>query len=226
MAPPPDTSALIHDVTHALRDPLTACRGHLELLAADPTDQRATIALVIGELDRMTRTINDLHLLSHAGAPDFVHPKRLDLELFTHELVAKAGGIAERQWRLDDADGTVFGDAHLLAEAAMRLAYNAVQRTEPHDVVAIGARIANDQARIWIRDTASNNERADQERVMSIFTHGLNNRCCYTAHEFGAAVAHAIAQAHRGRIEIERKVGMGTAFTLVIPARLTSTLSS
>jgi two-component system, OmpR family, sensor kinase len=217
MAPPSNLRAFIHDATHALRDPLTACRGHLELLGGDPAEQRRTIALVIGELERMTRTIDDLHLLSHADDPDFVHPKRIDLELFTHEIVAKAGRIADRQWRLDDAEGTVFGDGDLLAEAAMRLAHNAVQRTEPQDVVAIGARIANDQVRIWVRDTASDNARNDQERIMSILTRGLDNRRCHTAHEFGAAVANAIARAHGGRIEIESKSGSGTAFTIVLP---------
>jgi two-component system OmpR family sensor kinase len=222
VAPPPDLRAFIHDATHALRDPLTACRGHLELLGDDPDERRRTIALVIGEVERMTRTIDDIHLLSRAEDPDFVNPKHVDLELFTHEVVAKASAIAERKWRLDHAEGTVFADGHLLAEAAMRLAHNAVQRTEPTDLVAIGARVANDEVRIWVRDTAFDNARTDQKEIMKIFTRGLVTQRFHSGNEFGAAVAYAIARAHGGRTEVESKSESGTAFTIVLP-RVSST---
>ena len=67
----------VEDTSHELRDPLTICRGHLELLGEDPDEQRQTVALVTDELDRMTRTVDDLQLLAdseHPGLP----PARAD----------------------------------------------------------------------------------------------------------------------------------------------------
>ena len=57
-------------------DPDRDLRGHLELLAEghlrDEDDRREAIALVTGELDRMSRFVDDLLLLAKAESPDFL----------------------------------------------------------------------------------------------------------------------------------------------------------
>ena len=77
------------DASHELRDPLTICRGHLELIGEDPEERRETIALVLDELDRMARIVDDLQLLAEAEQPDFLRSERVDLGLFAQELVTK-----------------------------------------------------------------------------------------------------------------------------------------
>ena len=94
--------AFVQDASHELRDPLTICRGHLELLSDDPEEQQRTVALVLGELDRMARIVDDLQLLADAEQPDFLRLVPIDLELFTQELLDKATALASRQWVLDD----------------------------------------------------------------------------------------------------------------------------
>ena len=59
----------LDDVGHELRTPLTIVRGHLELLEDDPEDRRETLDLVMDELDRMRRIVNDLLLLASASNP-------------------------------------------------------------------------------------------------------------------------------------------------------------
>jgi two-component system, OmpR family, sensor kinase len=54
----------LDDAGHELRTPLTIVRGHLELLEDDPVERRETVALVMDELDRMGRIVNDLLLLA------------------------------------------------------------------------------------------------------------------------------------------------------------------
>ena len=92
----------VQDTSHELRDPLTICRGHLELLRRDPEERRATVALVTDEIDRMGRIVKDLQVLADAEHPDFVRPEAIDLDPFAHELVAKASALAPRDWRLDE----------------------------------------------------------------------------------------------------------------------------
>jgi signal transduction histidine kinase len=117
----------VQDASHELRDPLTICRGHLELFGSDPVEQQETIELVVDELDRMGRIVDDLSLLAEVEQPDFIQPEDIDMTVFTHELAAKAGALAPRDWRLDEvAGGTLFADRHRLTEAAMNLAHNAV----------------------------------------------------------------------------------------------------
>ena len=130
----------VQDASHELRDPLTICRGHLELLGDDPEERRATTALVLDELDRIGRIVDDLQLLAEAEHPDFLRREWIDLDVLTHELVAKATALAPRRWGLDRvASGSVFADRQRLTEAVMNLAHNAVQHTVAHDSVAIGS---------------------------------------------------------------------------------------
>ncbi|NJL52999.1 MAG: HAMP domain-containing protein, partial [Hydrococcus sp. SU_1_0] len=50
----------INDAGHELKTPITIIRGHLELMDTDPQSQQETVELVIDELDRMNRLVEDL----------------------------------------------------------------------------------------------------------------------------------------------------------------------
>ncbi|MFI5428121.1 histidine kinase dimerization/phospho-acceptor domain-containing protein [Aeromicrobium sp. UC242_57] len=64
---------LLDDAGHELRTPLTVLRGHLEVLDVDdPHDVAATRELLLDEIDRMSRLVNDLLMLAKARRPDFV----------------------------------------------------------------------------------------------------------------------------------------------------------
>ena len=58
----------------------------------DPEERRETIALVIDELDRMARFVDDLLTLAKAERPDFLASEAVDVDELTDELVAKAAG--------------------------------------------------------------------------------------------------------------------------------------
>lgn len=210
---------LIQDASHALRNLITVCRWQLELLGDDPEQRREAIALVREELERMERILDDLGILAEAEEPDFLHPEHIDLELFAHELVADASVIAERDWRLDRAEGSMLGDGHRLSEAVMELAHNAVQHTDRQDVVAIGACLDDDEARFWVRDTGRGFSVADQERILR-FARGTGAHPRYRGGGLGFAVVSVIAEAHGGYVELESSLGEGSTFTIVVPARV------
>ena len=208
----------VQDASHELRDPLTICRGHLELLGDDPEERRATTALVLDELDRIGRIVDDLQLLAEAEHPDFLRRDWVDFEVLTHELVAKATALAPRRWGLDRvATGSVFADRQRLTEAVMNLAHNAVQHTVGHDSVAIGTAIEGNEARIWVRDTGSGISVEDQERIFERFKRGTDSHRRYRGGGLGLAIVKTVAEAHGGRVELESRLGEGSLFTIVIP---------
>jgi signal transduction histidine kinase len=213
--------AFVQDASHELRDPLTICRGHLELLGDDPEERRATTALVLDELDRIGRIVDDLQLLAEAEHPDFLRREWIDVELLTHELVAKASALAPRRWGLDRvASGTVFADRQRLTEAVMNLAHNAVQHTVAHDSVAIGSAISGDEARIWVRDTGSGISVEDQALIFQRFKRGSDAHRRYRGGGLGLAIVKTVAEAHGGRVELESRLGEGSLFTMVIPVSI------
>jgi two-component system, OmpR family, sensor kinase len=208
----------VQDASHELRDPLTICRGHLELLGDDPEERRATTALVLDELDRIGRIVDDLQLLAEAEHPDFLRREWIDLELLTQELLAKATALAPRRWGLDGIGSRmILGDRQRLTEAVMNLAHNAVQHTVSHDSIAIGTAVVGNDVRIWVRDTGSGISGEDQDVIFERFKRGSDAHRRYRGGGLGLAIVKTVAEAHGGHVELDSRLGEGSTFTMVIP---------
>jgi two-component system OmpR family sensor kinase len=208
----------IRAASHELRVPLTVSLGHLGLLDDHPEARRATTALIMDELDRMGRLVDDLRLLAEVEHPDFLQPETIDLVSFTEELTAKATALGSRHWQVDDAaQTTMVADRHRLTEAVMNLAHNAVAHTEPDDTVAIGTAIDGDEVRLWVRDTGVGVPVHDQHRIFDRFRRGTSAHRRYRGAGLGLAIVRAIAEAHVGRVELKSQLGEGATFTIVIP---------
>jgi signal transduction histidine kinase len=208
----------VQDASHELRDPVTICRGHLELLTDDPEDRQATVALVLDELTRMGRIVDDLQVLADVNQPDFVRLEPVDLGVLTHELVAKASALGDRRWTVDGvADATVLADRYRLTEAVMNLAHNAVHSTRPGQAIAIGTDVTEQDWRIWVRDSGIGIRAEDQERIFDRFARGAEARLHYQGAGLGLAIVSLITRAHSGRIELVSQSGHGSTFTIVVP---------
>jgi signal transduction histidine kinase len=208
----------VQDASHELRDPLTICGGHLELLSDDPEERRQTIALVVDELDRMGRIVDDLQLLADAEQHDFLRPAPLQVEAFTHELAAKAAALAARNWIVDAAaDVDIHADRFRLTEAVMNLAHNAVQHTADHHTIAIGSSATEGEVNIWVRDTGFGIAVSEQARVFDRFRRGRSAHRRYRGSGLGLAIVRTIVEAHGGRVELASRLGEGSTFTMVLP---------
>jgi two-component system, OmpR family, sensor kinase len=207
----------VQDTNHELRDPLTIVRGHLELLDDDPAERKRTVKLVLDELDRMGRIVDDLQLLAEVDQPGFLRVEWVDALLFAEELISKARALAPRRWVLEQtAHASFLADRHRLTEAVMNLAHNAVQHTTEADTVAIGISVTEDLVRIWVRDTGVGISVPDQERIFDRFTRGSDAHLRYRGGGLGLAIVKAVAEAHGGGVQLESRLGEGSTFTIVV----------
>jgi two-component system OmpR family sensor kinase len=207
----------VQDTNHELRDPLTIVRGHLELLDDDPEERKRTVKLVLDELDRMGRIVDDLQLLAEVDQPGFLRLEWMDAGLFADELISKAKALAPRRWVLEQtAHASFLADRHRLTEAVMNLAHNAVQHTSEEDTVAIGVSVAEDEVRIWVRDSGVGISVPDQERIFDRFTRGTDAHLRYRGGGLGLAIVKAVAEAHGGRVDLESRLGVGSTFTIIV----------
>jgi signal transduction histidine kinase len=208
----------VDDAGHELRTPITIVRGHLELLSDDPDDRRETIALVLDELDRMSRIVTDLLFLARAEQRDFLHPAPVELAALTGELHMKAAAIAPRDWRLENVGTrTIVADRQRLTQAVIQLADNAAKHTDEGDVVAIGSSVVGRDVRIWVRDTGRGIADEDRTRIFDRFARGSSGRRTDGA-GLGLSIVEAIARAHGGRVELSSQPREGATFTLIVPA--------
>ncbi len=211
----------ISDAGHELRTPITIVRGHLELLEDDPKEREETVELVMDELDRMGRLVNDMLLLAKAQRPDFLQPEPFDADEFTRELFAKASALADRDWRLGEvASGRIVADRQRLTQAVMNLSQNAVNHTGESDAVELGSAIRNGSMSLWVRDTGAGVADSDRERIFERFARG-SGVARADGSGLGLAITQAIADAHHGRVELDSRPGVGARFTVVIPTGVT-----
>jgi two-component system, OmpR family, sensor kinase len=208
----------IDDAGHELRTPITIIRGHLELLEDDPAERAETIDLVLDELDRMNRMVEDLLVLAKAQRPDFLNLAVTDLNPLVAEIHAKATAMAPRRWALEvGSGGRIVADGQRLTQAVVQLAANAVQHTADGDTITIGSDVADEQTCIWVRDEGPGIAPEDQERIFSRFSRGAGARRSSDGAGLGLSIVKAIAEAHGGRLHVSSTPGAGATFTLTIP---------
>jgi signal transduction histidine kinase len=208
----------ISDAGHELRTPITIIRGHLELMGDDPLEQQETLAIVMDELDRMNRLVDDLSILAKAERPDFLHLEVVNLEALTTELFTKACALADRQWVLEKVPkGHAVLDRQRITQAVMNLAQNATQHTQTHNTITLGAEIRANKIHFWVRDTGEGITLSDQQRIFERFARAANSRRRSEGAGLGLSIFKAIVQAHEGTITLHSQVGKGAMFSFTIP---------
>src|SRR3546814_11788684 len=99
------------DLGHELRTPLTILRGHLEVLdEGNPEEVAETRDMLLDEIDRMARLVNDLILLTKSNRPDFITAEPVDLDALTAAVVTKARGLGVPDWQSAGPTDGMFPD--------------------------------------------------------------------------------------------------------------------
>ncbi|GAB3736492.1 sensor histidine kinase [Nocardiopsis nanhaiensis] len=208
----------VDDAGHELRTPITIVRGHLELMGDDPEERQEVVRLVTDELDRMGRIVEDLLLLAKAQQPDFVRPSPVSLAELTSDIDAKVRQIGDRRWNLEAiGEGTARLDPQRVTQAMIQLAANAVRYGPPDSSVRIGSAIRGSEVYFWVSDQGPGIPAEDHGRVFERFSRGGRTARGDRGAGLGLAIVRAIAEAHRGRVDLRSAHGAGSTFTLVIP---------
>jgi signal transduction histidine kinase len=210
----------VDDAGHELKTPLTIVRGHIELLDLldeDSEERKATMAVVMDELDRMGRIVGDLLLLAKHGQRDFLDLSVVDVRALTDEVFAKAKALAPREWVLEQrGQGAIVADRQRLTQAIVQLAHNAVRYGGKDEPIVLGSSVANGEARFWVRDRGPGIPPAEQQLIFERFRRGSGPGRAEGA-GLGLAIVKAIAEGHHGRVELDSGAGQGATFMVVIP---------
>ncbi|HEY0953100.1 ATP-binding protein [Nocardioides sp.] len=208
----------LDDAGHELRTPLTVLRGHLELLdIGSPEDVAETKELLLDEVDRMARLVGDLILLAKSDRPDFLQLRPVDVAGLTVDVLAKARGLGDRSWALDEAaEVQLRGDEQRLTQALLQLADNAVKHTAPGDTIAIGSSGTEREVRLWVGDSGPGVPPEDRARIFERFA-----RAAVPPGDegfgLGLSIVSAIARSHGGRVEVEDAAPRGARFVITVP---------
>jgi len=214
------------DVSHELRTPLTAIRGNIDLLrsgaANDPAELAEALSIIDSELNRMSRIVADLLLLSHADAGLSLRMQTVELDTLILEVYRQArvmgNGLNIQLGHEDQA--IIYGDADRLKQLLINLVTNAIKHTPSGGRVTIS--LYQDEA--WIRVTVADTGRgiapSALPHIFERFYRGENND--QKGMGLGLSIAQWIAQAHGGRITVQSELNHGSEFTLWLPTKKTA----
>jgi signal transduction histidine kinase len=228
----------VANVSHELKTPLTSIQGFSQALldgtASTPDTTTRAARVIHEEAERMWRMVGELLTLARFDAGQVVMARE------PVELAPLLQGCVERlapQAREADVTLTleipervlVAGDADRLAQVFANLLDNAVAHTPAGGQVTLAARRVEEEPAIEVvvADTGEGIPAESLPRVFERFYQvdparqrgrgGASSRACRGA-GLGLAITREIVEAHGGTIAVESVVGLGSKFTVWLPA--------
>ena len=208
----------LSSVSHELRNPITVCRGHLDVLAdaAGQREVRAVKETLISELDLMTRLVEDLTTLARVDDGRFLRLESLPLCRFAHSIAQQAESLLGRRLRVepDLPDGTLRADPQRLSQALLNLMRNAAEHTAEDGPVRFRVRSGPAGCRFEVADEGGGLPPGEEEAVFEAFrttspgTGGTG---------LGLSIVRGIARAHGGEAGVDNRPGRGATFWIGVP---------
>ena len=214
----------VADASHELRSPLTVLRGDLDVALRrerSPQEYRETLERMREETARITALAENLLVLARAdsGLPA-TSLVDVDLADVAGRVVERAAGRAEAAGivlTVEAAPTPVRGDAALLERAVGNLVENAVRYVPRGSHVRVRCARPGGRAVLDVEDDGPGIPAEHAPLVFERFYRGDPARGRDTGTGLGLPIARAIAEAHGGRLTLER-ASPGTFFRLSLPA--------
>jgi signal transduction histidine kinase len=222
--------AFVADASHELRTPLTVIRGQLELLAMqhspDAADVREVERVTRLEIERMSRLVDDLLVLAHAGEETFLRPQPLDLPGFLAGVFDPLRQTAPRRYVLGDIPHAVLeADPDRLAQALRNLLRNAVAHTREGGLVRLAASLEDARLLLTVDDDGPGVPPAERAHIFDRF-HRLGVARSGGGAGLGLSIARAIIESHSGEITVGASPEGGARFTVSLPLPTLDELSA
>jgi len=213
--------------SHELKTPLTILRGELEVALREEKNgaapQPARLLSQIDEIDRLTKIVDGLTLLTKADAGQVaLQLEAVQFDELVRECFADANILAQPagvKVSLSDCEETrLQGDRHRLRQLLLNLADNAVKYNHPGGAVAISLRRDGAAARLRMANTGAGLARELQPRVFERFFRGdASHNRAVDGCGLGLSIAQWIVHAHGGAIQFDSEPGQLTTVTVRLP---------
>ncbi len=213
------------DASHELRTPLTAIRTVGEVALQEPQNAdrfREAIGSMLEEVDRLSRLVGSLLVLSRADAGAVLRREEMRLIDLVKESASLIEVLAdEKSQRIEvhgDAALTAEVDGLILRQALLNLLDNAIKYSPRGTLVLAEVRGDGGDAIIEVTDRGPGIPEAHRSRVFERF---YRVDAARSREEGGTGLGLSITlwavEAHGGRIELLSEEGKGSSFRIVLP---------
>lgn len=212
-------------LAHELKNPLAVLVANLELIehVESPEQQERMLAAMDRGTRRMELLLDALSTLSRVARNAPLPEAAVDLSTLVSEVVESTRAMAEREG-VDlvehcEAGLHVRGDAEDLVAAVSNLLGNAVKYSDPGGKVVVELSREGDRAVLVCSDDGLGISEEDRGRLFSDFFRSTNPEARRRPGSgLGLAIVRRAVARHGGTIDLESRLGVGSTFTVTLPA--------
>jgi signal transduction histidine kinase len=218
-------NTFISNASHELRTPLTAIIGELEVALMkprEPHEYQRVLNSVLDEARLLARLSNGMLQIAHASfdiSKIKLEPVRFDEIVFQAVEEAKKRqphaliDINFENLPDDENKLTVRGNESLLLIALLNIFENACKFSGPGQHVTSTITVKNNFITLQVKDQGRGMSQEDLKKVFVPFWRADNVRDI-SGHGIGLPLAEKIIKLHKGSIQINSKLGIGTEVTI------------
>jgi len=210
---------LLFGVAHELNNPLSNISTSCQILKEEIDDadikyKKELLSQIESEIDRARDIVRTVLEFSRTGKKESVNLKDAvndSLRLIKGEVPSKV------EIRIEiPHDIMLFADKQKLQQAFLNLIKNSIEAIVGAGKIYISAKKINEIVEIRIKDTGRGME---SEIIPKIFEPFFTTKETKKGYGLGLFIVHNIIEEHRGTIDVESKLGYGTAFLIRLPVK-------
>jgi two-component system, OmpR family, sensor kinase len=214
------------DASHELRTPLTILKGETEMAlrqARTPEEYQQTLVSGLEEIDRISRIVEELFLLSKADLGEArLEMKPMELAPLISETVLQMELLAKEKdldLHLEEvASLSITGDSDRIRELLLNLIENAIRYTPSKGRITLSLRRESENALIAVSDTGIGIPKEDLSKVFDRFYRSDGARALHPKGSgLGLSISRWIVDAHRGEITVTSEPQRGSTFQIRLP---------
>ncbi|HEV8052772.1 MAG TPA: HAMP domain-containing sensor histidine kinase, partial [Parachlamydiaceae bacterium] len=217
----------IANASHELKTPITIIRGFAEILNDNPGLPAATTSemtqKIVNNCQRMTQLIRDLLTLSDV---DNIPLSRLE-ECDLYDMIEQCSNTVHDVYpdakieiiQQSEGEMTVAADPSLMELAIVNLLENAAKYSKPPAEITVTLQREHGKIRLAITDKGLGIPKQDLEHIFERFyTVDKAHSQKLGGSGLGLSIVQNIIHKHFGQISLESELGVGTTFTIILPA--------
>lgn len=224
-----EKDALITNVAHDLRTPLTSVIGYLDLVRKknewEDEERNKYISIAYDKAKRLEKLIEDLFEFTKVGAERMqVHPAQIDFRRFMEQMVEEfypsfRAADLKCEFQMEMEDGMILADGNLLARGIANLFSNAVKYGKDGKIIKVKVK-EDKQSQCVKLDIINFGEIIspdDLNHIFDKFFRGESSRSTETGGSgLGLAIAKKVVLLHHGQISVSSDY-KGTVFSIQLP---------
>ncbi len=217
--------ALAHDI----KTPLNVIGGYAELLAGDcggkedPTERGVYLKHIRENVERVLKLVTDfltvskLETLGLETAKEIVQMNAIAEDVVLQQMVIAREKGVKLILELDSGLKEVLGDNNQIERAVTNLVGNAVKFTPSGGTVSVSSRMNGKDVALLVTDTGPGIPAEEVPKLFSEFER-LKGSIHTDGSGLGLFIVKTIVEAHKGSVTVESKEGIGSSFTIRLPA--------